>query len=42
MTFPFLLSNIGSGVSIVKFNSLRNFKRVSGSGIGGGVSYGLS
>ena len=39
--FPFLLVNIGSGVSIVKVNGLRSFERVSGSAIGGGTFWGL-
>jgi len=39
--YPFLLVNIGSGVSIVKVNGLNSFERVSGSAIGGGTFWGL-
>lgn len=39
--FPFLLVNIGSGVSIVKVDGLNSFERVSGSAIGGGTFWGL-
>lgn len=40
-TFPFILVNIGSGVSILLVNSEKDFKRVSGSSIGGGTFLGL-
>lgn len=39
--FPFLLVNIGSGVSIVKVNGINDFERVSGSAVGGGTFWGL-
>lgn len=39
--FPYLLVNIGSGVSIFKVESETSFKRISGSSIGGGTYYGL-
>ncbi|XP_012696655.1 4'-phosphopantetheine phosphatase isoform X2 [Clupea harengus] len=39
--FPYLLINIGSGVSIVKVESEDKFERVGGSSIGGGTFWGL-
>jgi len=39
--FPFLLCNIGTGVSIVRVNSATDFKRVSGTALGGGTFLGL-
>jgi type II pantothenate kinase len=36
---PFLLINVGTGVSIIRADSPIEFKRVSGSGIGGGTYY---
>eukprot|EP01107_Rhizomastix_libera_P013388 TRINITY_DN3641_c0_g1_i2.p1 TRINITY_DN3641_c0_g1~~TRINITY_DN3641_c0_g1_i2.p1 ORF type:complete len:395 (+),score=82.93 TRINITY_DN3641_c0_g1_i2:278-1462(+) len=39
--FPYLLVNVGSGVSIFKVNSETDFHRVSGSSIGGGTFFGL-
>jgi len=39
--FPFLLCNIGTGVSIVRVNSVTEFKRVSGTALGGGTFLGL-
>lgn len=39
--FPFLLVNIGSGVSVVRVDGLKQFQRVSGSAIGGGTFWGL-
>lgn len=39
--FPFLLVNIGSGVSVVRVNGRDSFERVSGSAIGGGTFWGL-
>jgi len=39
--FPYLLVNIGSGVSILKVDSPTSFERVSGSMIGGGTYWGL-
>ncbi|XP_051529227.1 4'-phosphopantetheine phosphatase-like isoform X6 [Myxocyprinus asiaticus] len=39
--FPYLLINIGSGVSIVKVESEDKFERIGGSSIGGGTFWGL-
>ena len=39
--FPYLLVNIGSGVSILKVTSPGTFERVSGSSLGGGTYWGL-
>lgn len=39
--FPYLLVNIGSGVSILKVNGPGVFERVSGSSLGGGTYWGL-
>ncbi|XP_066546787.1 4'-phosphopantetheine phosphatase isoform X1 [Amia ocellicauda] len=39
--FPYLLINIGSGVSIVKVESEDQFERIGGSSIGGGTFWGL-
>ncbi|XP_072563332.1 pantothenate kinase 3-like [Paramormyrops kingsleyae] len=39
--YPFLLVNIGSGVSILAVHSRDNFKRVSGTSLGGGTFLGL-
>lgn len=39
--YPYLVVNIGSGVSILKVNSASSFERVSGSSIGGGTYWGL-
>jgi pantothenate kinase len=35
--FPFLLCNIGSGVSIVRVESVDHYERVSGTALGGGM-----
>ncbi|KAI0566034.1 pantothenate kinase isoform 1 [Gracilaria domingensis] len=40
--FPYLLVNIGSGVSIVKVTDHGKFERVSGSALGGGTFWGLA
>lgn len=40
--FPYLLVNIGSGVSIVKVTGHDSFERVSGSSLGGGTFWGLA
>jgi len=40
-SFPFLLVNMGTGVSIVKVWSHRDFQRVSGTAMGGGTYWGL-
>lgn len=39
--FPYLLVNIGSGVSIVKVEGDGKYERVSGSSLGGGTFWGL-
>ncbi|CAF4983772.1 unnamed protein product [Rotaria sp. Silwood1] len=38
---PFLLVNIGSGVSILHVDSERNYRRITGTSIGGGTFLGL-
>ncbi|VDP90598.1 unnamed protein product [Echinostoma caproni] len=40
-TFPFLLVNIGSGVSILKVESPTSYSRVGGTSIGGGTFWGI-
>ena len=39
--FPFLLVNIGSGISILKVESDQKFTRVGGTSIGGGTFWGI-
>uniref|UniRef100_A0A0E0EU67 Pantothenate kinase 2 n=1 Tax=Oryza meridionalis TaxID=40149 RepID=A0A0E0EU67_9ORYZ len=39
--FPFLLVNVGSGVSIIKVDGHGKFQRVSGTNVGGGTYWGL-
>jgi pantothenate kinase len=39
--YPYLLVNIGSGVSILKVDSENSFQRVGGSTIGGATLWGL-
>ncbi|RKP20961.1 B56-domain-containing protein [Rozella allomycis CSF55] len=39
--FPYLLVNIGSGVSILKVEDENKFERVSGTALGGGTLWGL-
>lgn len=39
--YPFLLVNIGSGVSILKFENKEEFTRISGTSLGGGMFLGL-
>eukprot|EP01125_Pyxidicula_operculata_P014426 TRINITY_DN4801_c0_g1_i1.p1 TRINITY_DN4801_c0_g1~~TRINITY_DN4801_c0_g1_i1.p1 ORF type:complete len:360 (-),score=33.39 TRINITY_DN4801_c0_g1_i1:83-1162(-) len=39
--FPYLLVNIGSGVSILKVTGKDTFQRVSGTSLGGGTFFGL-
>lgn len=39
--YPYLLVNIGSGVSIMKVDDEKTFNRVSGSSLGGGTFWGL-
>lgn len=41
LQYPYVLCNIGSGVSIVVVKGPNNFQRVSGSSIGGGFFHGL-
>jgi len=41
LQYPYLLCNIGSGVSVVVVRDRNNFQRVSGSSIGGGFFHGL-
>lgn len=40
-TFPYLIVNVGSGVSIIKVTSPGQFERVSGTSLGGGTYWGL-
>ncbi|KAI0494509.1 hypothetical protein KFK09_024647 [Dendrobium nobile] len=40
--FPYLLVNIGSGVSMIKVMGNRKFERVTGTHIGGGTMFGLA
>ena len=39
--FPYLLVNIGSGVSIIKVTSDETYERISGTSLGGGTLWGL-
>jgi pantothenate kinase len=39
--FPYLLVNIGSGVSMIKVDGPGRFERVSGTNLGGGTFWGL-
>lgn len=39
--YPYLLVNIGSGVSMIKVSGPRAFKRVGGTSLGGGTLWGL-
>ncbi|XP_065875851.1 pantothenate kinase 2 isoform X2 [Euphorbia lathyris] len=39
--FPYLLVNIGSGVSVIKVDGDGKFERVSGTNVGGGTYWGL-
>ncbi|KAG0491449.1 hypothetical protein HPP92_004847 [Vanilla planifolia] len=39
--FPYLLVNVGSGVSIIKVDGDGKFQRVSGTNVGGGTYWGL-
>ena len=39
--FPYLLVNIGSGVSIIKVESDEKFQRIAGSCLGGATLWGL-
>lgn len=39
--YPYLLVNIGSGVSMVKVSGPRQFQRVGGTSLGGGTFWGI-
>ncbi|KAH6826775.1 pantothenate kinase 2 [Perilla frutescens var. hirtella] len=39
--YPYLLVNVGSGVSMIKVNGDNDFERVSGTSVGGGTFWGL-
>jgi type II pantothenate kinase len=39
--YPYLLVNIGSGVSMVKVSGPRQFERIGGTSLGGGTLWGL-
>jgi pantothenate kinase len=39
--FPYLLVNIGSGVSIIRVDSESSFERIGGTSLGGGTFWGL-
>ncbi|KAI1815438.1 fumble-domain-containing protein [Poronia punctata] len=39
--YPYMLVNIGSGVSILKVNGPRDYERVGGTSLGGGTLWGL-
>ena len=39
--YPYLLVNIGSGVSMVKVSGPRQFERVGGTSLGGGTFWGI-
>jgi type II pantothenate kinase len=39
--YPYLLVNIGSGVSMIKVSGPRDYKRVGGTSLGGGTLWGL-
>ena len=41
-SYPFLIVNIGSGVSIIKVDGPDTFERVSGTALGGGTMFGLA
>lgn len=40
--YPYLLVNIGSGVSMIKVSGPRHFERIGGTSLGGGTFWGLS
>jgi type II pantothenate kinase len=40
-SYPYLLVNIGSGVSMIKVSGPRQFERVGGTSLGGGTLWGL-
>ncbi|AFZ81453.1 hypothetical protein BEWA_008640 [Theileria equi strain WA] len=39
--YPYLIVNIGSGISVIKVSSETEFRRVSGTSIAGGTAFGL-
>ena len=39
--YPYLLVNIGSGVSMIKVSGRRDFERIGGTSLGGGTLWGL-
>ena len=39
--YPYLLVNIGSGVSMIKVSDRRKFERIGGTSLGGGTLWGL-
>lgn len=39
--YPYLLVNIGSGVSMIKVSGRRKFERIGGTSLGGGTLWGL-
>lgn len=39
--YPFILVNIGSGVSVLEVRGPDNYKRISGTSLGGGTFLGL-
>ncbi|CAJ0908741.1 15232_t:CDS:2 [Entrophospora sp. SA101] len=39
--FPYMIVNIGSGVSILKVTAMDKFERISGTSLGGGTLWGL-
>ena len=39
--YPYLLVNIGSGVSMIKVSGPRNYQRIGGTSLGGGTLWGL-
>ncbi len=39
--YPYLLVNIGSGVSMIKVSGQRQFERIGGTSLGGGTLWGL-
>lgn len=39
--YPYLLVNIGSGVSMIKVSGPNEFERIGGSSLGGGTLWGL-
>jgi len=42
LKYPYLLVNVGSGLSIIKFIDKDNYERISGSSLGGGMFLGIA